>query len=344
MAKRMGLSACADYCRRFGTAFRAGIDIVSLCQAEAKHGHSYQQQVMSRVAAGVADGNPLAESMANADPKYFPRLLVSMVRLGEQTGRLERTLLQLAEHYQHRLSVRRLFLMGIAWPTIQLVAAIMVIGLLIWILGILKPAGGGEMMDITGLGLRGNSGVVIYFSFVALFFGLVGLFVMALKNNWFNLHAAIPLFYLIPKIGPAIQTITLARFCWTLSMSLDAGLDPMRAIDLAMDSTDSDYYRSEAKTAKAAIQKGKNLGESLAATQVFPSEFLNALEVAELSGTDAESLSNLARNYDERAKMAVKTIAGIATAVIWLLVVVVLVFMILRMAMNVFGVYDEFLP
>ncbi len=344
MAKRMGLSACADYCRRFGTAFRAGIDIVSLCQAESKHGHSYQQQVMAKVAAGVASGDPLAESMANADPKFFPRLLVSMVRLGEQTGRLERTLLQLAEHYQHRLSIRRLFLMGIAWPTIQLVAAIMVIGLLIWILGILKPAGGGEMMDITGLGLRGNSGVLIYFSFVTLFFGLIGLFVMALKNNWFNLHAAIPLFYLIPKIGPAIQTITLARFCWTLSMSLDAGLDPMRAIDLAMDSTDSDYYRSEAKTAKTAIQKGKNLGESLAATQVFPSEFLNALEVAELSGTDAESLSTLARNYDERAKMAVKTIAGLATAVIWLFVVVILVFMILRMAMNVFGIYDEFLP
>lgn len=341
---RMGLAASTEFCRRFGTAFRAGVDIVTLCRAEAKHGKDRRQAVMAKVAEHVASGHSLAEAMQQADANYFPRLLLSMVRLGEQTGRLERTLLQLADHYQHRLSTRRLFLMSIAWPVLQLVAAIFVIGLLIWLLGVLTPSGGGQLMDITGLGLRGTSGVVIYFTFVGMFFGMIGLFLLALRNNWFNIHAVVPLAYLIPKFGPAIQTITLARFCWTLAMSLDAGLDPMRSVELALDSTDSDYYRSEAKTAKKAIENGKTLGEALAATEIFPRDFLNALEVAELSGTDAESLQSLAQNYDERAKIAVRTLAGILTGVIWVSVIVILVFMILQMARRVFGVYDEFLP
>ena len=341
MARRMGLAAAMEFCRRFGTAFRAGVDIVSLCRAESRYGSNRQQQVMAKVADAVAEGSSLADAMQQAGSSYFPRLLMSMVRVGEQTGRLERTLLQMAEHYQTQLATRRMFLIGIAWPALQLGAAVLVIGLLIWILGILQPAGGGESFDPTGFGLRGTSGVAIYFGCVALFFGAIGLIVMAIRNNWLNLHAAIPIFYLIPKIGPAIQTITLARFCWTLAIALDAGLDPMRSVALALDSTGSDYYRSETKTATTAIRSGQSLGESLEKTHIFPSEFLNSLEVAEISGTDAESLSSLAAQYDERAKIAVRTIAGVATVAIWLLVAIVLVTLILRMAFRVFGAMHE---
>lgn len=341
MAHRMGLAAAMEFCRRFGTAFRAGVDIVSLCRAESRYGNSRQQQVMSGVADAVAEGSSFADAMQQSGPKYFPKLLMSMVRVGEQTGRLERTLLQMAEHYQTQLSTRRLFLIGIAWPALQLIAAILVIGLLIWILGMLQPVGGGESFDPTGFGLRGTSGLAIYFGFVSLFFGTLALIVLAFRNNWLNLHAAIPLFYLIPKLGPAIQTITLARFCWTLAMALDAGLDPLQSVSLAMDSTGSDYYRSETKTATTAIRQGKTLGEALSKTGLFPDEFLNSLEVAEISGTDAESLSALAAQYDERAKVAIRTIAGLATVAIWVLVVVGLVTMILRMAFRVFGAMHD---
>lgn len=330
-----------EFSRRVGTAFRAGVDIVSLCRAEARHGSGRHQQVMSEVADAVANGSALADAMQQAGGNYFPRLLLSMVHVGEQTGRLEQTLLQMAEHYRNQLSLRRLFLLGIAWPAVQLIAAVFVIGLLIWLIGTLQPAGGGEMFDPTGFGLRGTGGVVVYFAWVALIFGALALVYVAVRNNWFNLHAAVPLSYLIPKVGPAIQTITLARFCWTLSLALDSGLDPMRSVSLALDSTGSDYYRGESKTAATAIQEGRTLGEALARTQLFPSDFLNSLEVAEISGTDAESLASLAAAYEERAKIAVRTLTGLATAAIWVLVAVALVTMILRMAFRLFGAMRE---
>lgn len=337
MARTMGLASCAAMCRRFGTSLHAGIDIVTLLNTEQRSGDAKHQAVMAKVADGIANGNPLAESMLRADSRYFPPLLISMTKLGEQTGRLERTLLQMADHYQHALSTRRTFLMAIAWPAIQLCAAIMVIGLLIWLLGILTPVGGGEMFDPLGWGLRGNSGVLIYFTCVAIVFLWIALAVHAIRKNWFNLHSAIPIAYLIPKLGPSIQTITLARFTWTLSMALDAGLDPGRSVGLALDSTDSEYYRSETLKAQQSIQSGRSLAESIEATGIFPREFINAMEVAEMSGTDAESLGMLAADYDQRAKMALRTLAGIATAVIWLSIAGFLIYMILSMAMRIVG-------
>jgi len=333
----MGLATSAAMCRRLGLSLRAGVDIVTLLNTEQRHGGALHQAIMARVLQDVSNGNSLAESMLRADPQYFPALLISMTRLGEQTGRLERTLLQLADHYQHALATRRTLLTSISWPAIQLFAAIMVIGLLIWLMGILTPATGGEMFDVLGWGLRGNSGVLIYFTIVAVVFLWIGLAIHAVRKNWFNLHSAIPIAYLIPKLGPSIQTITLARFTWTLSMALDAGLDPGRAVGLALDSTDNDYYRSETTKAQRSIQSGRSLAESIESTGIFPREFINALEVAEISGTDAESLGILAADYDQRAKIALRTLVGIATAVIWLSIAGFLIYMILSMAMRIAG-------
>ena len=342
MAKRMGLAAAAQFCRRTGTSFRAGIDIVTLCRSETKQGSDYHKKVMHQVADSVANGRTLADSMREAGPKYFPSLLLAMVRLGEETGRLERTLLEVGQSYQHRVESRRAFMKIIAFPTLQFIAAIFVIALLIWIMGFLpKMPGTNAPFDVLGLGLYGNSGVVRYFLMVGLFAGIITTCYYAVRNNWLNFQALVPLMYQIPKIGDAIQTITLSRFIWTLAMSADAGLDPFRAIDLSLDSTDSEYYRSESDTAKEAIRNGATLEEALRKTDIFPDNFLAELEVAELSGTSAESLAHLARMYDEKAKMAMKVIGGFATGAIWLGLSGLLVFVILKMALRVFGVYQD---
>lgn len=341
MARRMGLAVSAEFCRRFGTAFRAGIDLLTLCRAEAKYGSDRHRSVMARVAGLVSNGSSLTDAMVATDERYFPTLLLSMVRLGEQTGRLERTMLQLANHYQQQLATRRAFLVSIAWPVLQLIAGVFVVGLLIWLLGILKPPGGGEMFDPLGLGLRGNKGLLQYMAFVLTVAGAIFFVVQSVRRNWFNVHSAIPVFYMLPKLGPAIQTITLARFCWTFSMCSESGLDPFRSIDLAMDSTGSDYYRSETLTAQKVVQEGGSMVDALAKTNIFPAEFLSAMEVAELSGTDAESLGHLAHEYDQRARLAMKTLAGLLTGVIWLTVVGILVFVIMRMALSYIGVIND---
>ena len=69
-----------------------------------------------------------------------------MLEAGDQTGHVDAVLLRLAEHYEHLLTLRRIFLVGILWPAIQLVLAIFVIGLLIWVLGFVGT-------DILGWGM-----------------------------------------------------------------------------------------------------------------------------------------------------------------------------------------------
>ena len=338
--QRMSLAAAGNFCRRFGIGVRTGADLVMLLDAESGHGPTRQREAMREVSRGVTRGEPLGESM-RAQGRFFPPLLVSMTQIGETTGRLERTLLNLADHYEHQLQLRRSFLTSIAWPALQFVMAIGILSLLIWIMGALSPPTGGEMTDILGFGLRGFGGMLMFWGYLALFFGLIGGAVFAFRKNVAGVQNLIPLLYRVPVFGSAIQTITLARFAWTLALGLDAGLDPIRAISLALDSTDSDFYRGGKERMERSILGGSTLAGGLRATDLFPDDFLTRIEIAELSGTDAESMDHLAHEYDERAKLAMKTIAGIASALIWVSVVVVLVFLIFRMLFSVLGMYDQ---
>ena len=334
----MGLSQAANFCRRFGTGLRAGADLMQLLRSESRHGPARQREAMRALAEGASQGEALSTVMQTRRA-FFPRLLISMTRVGEATGRLERTLLALAEHYEQQRGLRRSFFTAIAWPALQLGMALAVLSLLIYLLGVLTPATGGEMNDILGFGLRGGRGVLIFWGYVLAVVATIAAAWWAFSRNLGGVQNLIPLLYMVPKLGEAIQTITLARFSWTLSLALDSGLDPIRAIALALDSTDSDYYRAATSEAEGAIRHGETLAGALRTTDLFPDDFLTHIEVAELSGTDAESIDSLAREYDQRAKLAMKTLAGLASAAIWIAVIAFLLFFIIRLLMNVVGMY-----
>jgi len=336
---RMKLSSAAGFCRRFGIGLRAGADLIALLRAEAKQGSAAQRDALNSLADQASDGTQLSEAMKSRGG-FFPPLMQTMTKVGESTGRLERTMLSLADHYENQVALRRSFVASITLPMLQLLAGLGVISLLIWIMGILSPPTGGEMTDILGLGLRGSRGVLVFWGYIAVIMTILLGSLWAFSRNVAGVQNLIPLLYMIPVIGPSLQTITLSRFCWTLSLSLDAGLDPIRGIDLALDSTDSDYYRAGTRHAESAIRRGATLSGALEATKLFPDDFISRVEVAELSGTDAESIDGLAREYDERAKTAMKAIARLASGVIWATMILVLLFFIVRLLMTVLGFYS----
>lgn len=299
---------------------------------------------MMQLHQAIRDGDQLHVAMAKQG-RYFPPLLIAMANAGETTGKLERTMLTLADYFEQRVRIRRDFLRRIAWPMLQLFFAINIVALLIYLLGVLRPATGGEMHDFTGLGLRGPGGVLKFYAYVFALGGLIVAAIVGFQKNVAGVQNLIPLLYRIPVAGSALQTITLSRFTWTLALSLEAGIDPIRAIHLALDATDSDFYRSGKDDVVKAIRGGKTMSEALLATGVFPDDFITQVEVAELSGTDAEAMHHLAADYDDQAKRAVQTLAGLASGSVWAAVVILMVAMILRMLMGIgSGISDALQP
>ncbi|HTK91734.1 MAG TPA: type II secretion system F family protein, partial [Verrucomicrobiae bacterium] len=87
------------FSRILGTLLRGGVALVS---ALAVVTELLGNRVLARAVAGLGDGVRRGAGLAQpmADAGIFPRLAVHMVRVGEETGRLEDTLLKIAATYE----------------------------------------------------------------------------------------------------------------------------------------------------------------------------------------------------------------------------------------------------
>ena len=101
----------------------------------------------------------------------FPETMVELVGVAEQTGTLPEVLKSLAGHFENTIRLRRTFFSAITWPAFQLVAAILVVALMLYILGIVAQIHpGSKPIDILALGLYGAEGAVTW---LAMTFGSI---------------------------------------------------------------------------------------------------------------------------------------------------------------------------
>ena len=149
----MKLPVVAAFCRRMGTGLKAGVDILRLLENETRSGSKKHRETMSGVLNAIREGNTLAKALL-LHKSYFPPLLIQLTHASELGGRLDGMFLYMADYYDQLKATRSYFIGRITWPMIQLGMAIVIIGLVILLQGILSNT----EYDASGLGLRGVNG------------------------------------------------------------------------------------------------------------------------------------------------------------------------------------------
>ncbi len=109
----------ARFCRTFGTLLQSGISVLqALNNSRDIIGNRIIAAGIESVAKGVREGRGIAAPLAEAN--VFPALALSMIKVGEETGRLDSMLLKVAGTYEKSLkeSVKRF--MGLIEPAMIL--------------------------------------------------------------------------------------------------------------------------------------------------------------------------------------------------------------------------------
>lgn len=338
----ISLNALEAYCRRFATGLRAGVDILRLLENETKHGSARHREVSVNMITLVRGGETLAGAMAEQG-SYFPTLLMRMLRAGEHAGKVDHCFREMADHYAELKQARGAFIAQITFPVISLFLAFFVITLMIFINGFMKSGSATEpAFDLTGIGLRGTTGVLIFWFVAFAFASSVSLLGFGIWKNWFDCHKSlVPLVRNVPVIGPVFTTSALSRLSMTLSMMLGAGVDAKRSIREALLATGNHYYMSGIEIAMNNINQGKSFSESLDAMKLLPSDFIQVVEIGELSGSDSESLERMAVTYREKAQAALKQLAIAAGLGVWLMIAAIIIFAIFSIFFQIMQVYTN---
>ena len=333
---RMSLKQLAGFSQRASMCLLAGIDERTICAREASNAPALAaRRHLTTISEMVNQGGTLSEGLAAAGD-FFPPLFCEMVRVGEQSGHLGEVLKQMADHYQNQIALRRNFLASIAWPAIELFLAVVVIGVLILVMGFINDMNHAHL-DPLGLGLLGVDGLVKYAAFVALV-GVALAFVIRAMTRGVLWTRPLQRFVLrIPKIGPALQTLALARLAWVMSETMNTSMDVRRSLKLSLQSTRNAWYIDRIERIDAEIARGNSIYDAFCAAGGFPADFLESLHVGEQSGNLVESMAHLASLYQDQARAALNVLATIGGFAVWAAVAAIIIFLIFRLAMFYIG-------
>jgi type II secretory pathway component PulF len=264
-----------------------------------------------------------------------------MAEVGEQTGTLGKVFHRLEAHFRRQVQAQRIFLSAIAWPMIELALAILVIGVLIYVLGVISKRGGVQAIDVLGFGLVGPRGLFIYVNFLIVVGLCITGLVVAMRRGMLWTKPVQRAFMRLPGIGSSLEKLALARLAWALHLTMNVEMDLRRVVPLVLRATGSDHYIRHTNQIVSDIAAGDPLHVAFAHSGAFPSTFIDALAVAEESGQTVESMDRLAKRYEEEAEAAVKALAMILGVLVGMLVMGIIILMIFRLAGFYFGTIND---
>lgn len=342
---RIRLKPLAQLCHRLATATAAGLEDRKIWQDEAERGSAAQRRHVAIVRDAIAAGDSLCDGL-RATGEYFPPLLRHMVEVGETSGGLDRAYKRLAQHFDKSLAAKRAFLGRLAWPLTQLGIALLVIGILIWVMGLpmINKSADDPDVDMLGFGLVGTRGLFVYLNVLLVIAIAILLAIEAGRRGAFWTRSLQRMVLSLPMLGPALKTLALARFTWALQLVLDTPMDLRKALPLALESSGNDYFARHGPTVARRIEEGMDLHTTLAMTEAFPGDFLDHVRVGEESGKMVETMERLSAEYQERAGLAISILAQLAGYAIWLLVAVFIITLIFRIFSTYLQTINSLLP
>lgn len=340
-SRQISNHALGAFSRSMARMMEAGVEIRKSLQTSSRQSSdSRLASSVDRIQKSIASGSSLADSL-NEEGELYPALFRDLVNVGELTGTAPEVFASLAKYYDARVEQVRQFRSQISWPVIQLVIALGIIGLLIFITGLLPKMSEGKPLDIVGLGLHGSSGAVIWF-LMWLAGSACGFVVWKLIANSPVAQTALhPLLLRIPVIGKCMQSFAISRFSWCFALTQQAGMSIRPSLECSLKATANSAYIAAEPIIWSELKEGETLTDALAASHLFPREYLQVVGTAEETGTVPEQLDRLSHLFDDEARRAMSRLTAFWSGAIWLAVVILIIFFIFRIFFLIAAPYQE---
>ena len=309
--------------KRLETSYSAGIDLLAAYQKERTIGSPQDRLQANRIVQRLKNGEALASAMRSVEG-YFPELAVAVVQAGETGGRLEESFARLAKHYKDLVEFRNKFLMSIAWPAFELVACVGIFGVLILVMHYVMVNIGGMKESIDWFGMGSTTGnFLLYVGVMTVIFGTIGFLIIGSKLGWFG-TLPMRIARRIPVLGKTIESLALSRMAWTMSVAENAGMDALDNAKLSLSATENYYYKALQPSVCEDLRTGETFYKSYQATQSFPQDFLDYVDVGETAGELAETMDRASRDYQQKADINMKVLGTIGFVLMFGFVAIVI--------------------
>ena len=276
------------FSRQLSTLFQAKVAVTQSLRTLAAETESVSlQKAVGGILEDVSGGSSLSQAMSR-HPEVFSHFYISMVRAGEESGKLEEVFLYLADYLERSYALISKARNALMYPAFVLVAFV---GVIIVMLVVVVPRLTSIFAEL-GQQVPFYTRVIIAISSFLQQWGVVLLILIAIGAVVGWRYARTPqgqLFFdsmkiRLPIIGGLLKKIYLTRLADNLSTLIVAGIPIIRALEITSDVVANRVYQRIIGEATEAVKAGNTISTSFDKHEEIPPLITQMIRIGEESG------------------------------------------------------------
>ncbi len=290
-----------EFSSNLAIMIRAGVPILTaLDDIIDTIDNQHLKSTIDDIKKNIEMGSRLSDAL-ELHKTIFPDILVRLVRIGEETGRLEGSLAEVASHLQKLEDLAATVKRALIYPVFSLITT--GIAVIFWLAYVLPKI----MQVIRDLGVKMPlltrilyelSKITEDYWYVLLVIPVLIIPVwQAMKLRSASRYYLDYIKIKTPIIKHLVYNKLLALFCEQMRLLITAGITIDRSLNVAADVMGNEVFKRAILEAKLDIVAGNRISEALNARTIFPSLLIRMVAIGESSGNLDQQFNFLATHY-----------------------------------------------
>jgi type II secretory pathway component PulF len=299
----VNLHELSIFFRQLATLIEAKVSIVTSLRAVGEQtSNAYLKIVTREMISDIEDGVPFSETMAKY-PDVFQPLAISMIKAGELSGNLQRSILFLAENTEKNYELNSKIKSALFYPVFVLCAAL-IIAFVVCTTVLPKLTAVFKGMDVA---IPWYTTIMMNIGdFMSAYWWVVLVFIIAIvggsihyittedgKREWDVLKMKIPI------VGNLFQDVYVSRFSENLAVLLNGGIPIVRALVIVSEVVGSTVYEGIILRAADEVKTGGAMSNVFARSTEFPPIVAQMIKIGEEAGKISEVLQHVSDFYSK---------------------------------------------
>lgn len=302
------------FSRQMYTLLKAGVPIMrGLAGLQESAVNKSFARVIKDIRESLDAGRELSTAMRR-HPEVFSSFYLSLVRVGEMTGRLDEVFLRLFDYLEFDREMRQRVKSALRYPifvVVALVVAMVIINIFV-IPAFAKVYANfkAELPFMTKL-LIATSEFMIHYWPLMLSIMLGAAVVSRLyvrttsgKFQWDRLKLRIPI------AGKIMQKGILARFARSFALSSRSGVPIVQGLTVVSQTVDNSYIASRIEQMRDGVERGESILRTAVTTGVFTPVVVQMIAVGEETGELDSLMDEIAEMYEREVDYELKTLSS----------------------------------
>ncbi|MBQ4279830.1 MAG: type II secretion system F family protein [Rikenellaceae bacterium] len=303
------------------------------------------RHLLQQLFAAVVRGEALCTALEGSG--RFSALDCGVVRIGEETGRLDEALEFLADYYRRRVAQRRMVSGAVSYPLVILGTAVVVV---IFMVLVIVPMFeqvysrlGGELPALTRWIIALSRSFPQQLAVGGLILaGAVALYLRFRERDAVQRATAAVLLRL-PFVGEILRRNYQASFCKLLYLLTRSGVPLLRGVDMLQGIITFWPYRQSLRDICTGLGRGELFADAMARhTAIYGVRLLTLIRVGEQTGRLPEMLRKQADDLSARLEHSLKQLGTMLEPLLILLVGVLVAVVLIAMYMPMFKLGSAF--